>query len=211
MTKLFISVITLIFIVINSTTAYSDTNTEKTKYLIKYVSEKISDLEKIKNRYDLIKDKEINSRETRLKEINKLLEKNKKTWEYNKHIPQIITQLKENNNLIKLQLKEKIKKKEDEAEKYAKTAHWKIRKTIKKTNKIVISIARELMKKEDLNNKDKEMVWILIQIKNKLEEMDSIKKKKWDTKKDIIKHVVSWFNQVSSNFKQIRKISKENT
>jgi hypothetical protein len=121
----------------------------------------------------------------------------------------LIEQLKINNTLIKEQLKIKIAEQKKETKKYSKLYYKKIKPTVKKMNEIVINIAKKLMKKNKLNNKDKQIVGILIPLKQKLDRLKSITKRKWNTKKEIRDYIMSNFKQIIYNFRQIKNIIKK--
>ena len=208
MKKIFTFLIILIFVVFNISTANSNSESKRIQTLIKYVDTKISDLEKISNKYDLNGDIDINKRLKKLKEINNILVKTKTSGEYNNYIPEIIEQLKDNNNLIKEQLKVKIEASKIEWEKYSALYLEKISPIIKKINKITVDIAKKLMKKDKLSPKDGQIVWILILVKQKLVELENITEKKWNSKKEVKDYILSNFKQITNNFRQIKNISK---
>jgi len=120
----------------------------------------------------------------------------------------LIEQLKINNTLIKKQLKIKIAEQKKEAKKYSILYYKKIKPTIEKVDIIVINIAKKLMKKEKLNNKDRQIVGILMLIKQKLDRLETITEKKWNTKKEIRDYIMSNFKQITYNFRQIKDIIK---
>ncbi len=192
------------FLFTNFTLANFDS--DKVSFLIKYVDDKISDLEKIGKKYDIENDDKFISRVRKLEEIKKILVRTKRTWEYNKYIAKITEQLKENNNLIKTELKEKINIQKNEALKYSDLYYDKVRVKIKKIDKIIIDIARKLMEKEKLSDKDKQIVWLLSLAKQKLDDIKDIKKRNWNSKNEVKQYIISSFNQIAYNFKQIRSI-----
>lgn len=198
------------FILLNINIIYSNDKVDSKKiiYLIKYVNTKTNDLEKIRKKYNLENDKNINLRLKKLREIKKILIKTEKTWEYNDYIWKLIEQLKINNTLIKEQLKIKIAKQKKEAKKYSILYYKKIKPVIEKIDIVVIDIAKKLMKKEKLNNKDRQIVGILILIKQKLDILKTITEKKWNTKKEIKDYIMSNFKQIIYNFRQIKDITK---
>ena len=208
-------VLTLLFITffmllnINITYSNNKVNSKKITYLIKYVNTKTNDLEKIRKKYNLENDKNISLRLKKLREIKKILIKTEKTWEYNNYIWKLIKQLKINNTLIKEQLKAKITEQKKEAKKYSILYYKKIKPAIEKINIIVINIAKKLMKKERLNYKDRQIVGILILIKQKLNRLETITENKWNTKKEIRDYIMSNFKQITYNFRQIKDIIKK--
>jgi uncharacterized protein YukJ len=121
----------------------------------------------------------------------------------------LIEQLKINNTLIKEQLKTRIAKQKKETKKYSKLYYKKIKPAIKKIHKIVVNIAKKLMKKNKLNNKDRQIVGVLIPIKQKLDRLKSITKRKWNTKKEIRNYIISNFRQITYHFRQIKDIIKK--
>lgn len=209
MKNILTSLMIFLFIISNITIVNSDFESERIWYLIRYVDTKINDLEKISKKYNLENDKDINSRIKKLVEINNILIKTEKTWEYNRYISKLIEQLKDNNNLIKSQLKVKISNSRIEADKYSILYYKKIKPFTKKINKIIIDIARKLMTKDRLSNKDKQIVWILILIKQKLSDLENITERKWNSKKEVRDYIASSFKQITYNFKQIKNITKK--
>jgi hypothetical protein len=67
------------------------------------------------------------------------------------------------------------------------------------------------MKKERLNYKDRQIVGILILIKQKLNRLETITENKWNTKKEIRDYIMSNFKQITYNFRQIKDIIKSTT
>ena len=211
MKKVLTLLLVTFFTLLNIDITYSNNNkvdSKKITYLIKYVNTKTNDLEKIRKKYNLESDKNISLRLKKLREIKKILIKTEKTWEYNDYIWKLIEQLKINNTLIKKQLKIKIAEQKKEAKKYSILYYKKIKPTIEKVDIIVINIAKKLMKKEKLNNKDRQIVGILMLIKQKLDRLETITEKKWNTKKEIRDYIMSNFKQITYNFRQIKDIIK---
>jgi len=211
MKKVLTLLLVTFFTLLNIDITYSNNNkvdSKKITYLIKYVNTKTNDLEKIRKKYNLESDKNISLRLKKLREIKKILIKTEKTWEYNDYIWKLIEQLKINNTLIKEQLKIKIAEQKKEAKKYSILYYKKIKPTIEKVDIIVINIAKKLMKKEKLNNKDRQIVGILMLIKQKLDRLETITEKKWNTKKEIRDYIMSNFKQITYNFRQIKDIIK---
>jgi DNA integrity scanning protein DisA with diadenylate cyclase activity len=200
--------ILLLIIIVNINIVSANYEFKKLSFLIKYVNTKIDALEKISKKYDLEEDIDIQSRISKLKEVNNILIQTKKTWKYNNYISQVVERLKENNTLIKRQLKSKIEDKKKEADIYSYLYHDKIDSHIKSLNKIVIAIATKLMEKDKLNSKDQQIVLILVLIKQKLNELNTITEKKWRNKKEIKEHIIFSFKQIINSFKQIKDITK---
>jgi hypothetical protein len=64
------------------------------------------------------------------------------------------------------------------------------------------------MKKSKLTKKDKQIVWILILIKQKLDYLEITTEKRWNSRKEIKSYIMSSFKQITYNFKQIKSITK---
>ena len=202
------------FLVLSSTIlnsiafSYASNDTKTINYLINYVNVKSSDIEKMQKKYNLEGDEDIKQRLKKLEEVKNILTKTSKTWEYNSYIPKIVEQLKENNTKIKEQLKEKIEKKKQEADKYKLMYYKNLIPVINKINNITINIAKKLVKKENYNSKDKQIIAVLILIKQRLAELEKLSEKSFNTKKDLKEYLMSNFKQITNNFRQIKNIVK---
>jgi len=193
---------------INYSYSFDENNIKTVESLINYINTKTEDLVKMQEKYDLVDDKDIKQRLNKLEEIKKILVKTSKTWEYNNYVLDLVEQLKFNNTLIKENLKIKIIEKKIEADKYKILYYQKINPVIDRINIIVKNIAKQLMKKEKLNLKDKQIIWILTLVKQRLDKLDNITNIDFKTKKDLIDYIVSNFKQVTNNFKQMKNIIK---
>ena len=205
----FISLFILISIPFTYSSSAEKSDTQTINYLIKYVDTKIGDLIKISKKYDLGDDETIKERIKELEDINNILLKTQKTWQYNEYIKKIVEKLKQNNNLIKIQLKEKIKEQKEEASKYTIVYYKKIKPVLVKIDDIIINIASKLMKKEKINSKDKQIIWILVLIKQKLDKLENITEESFNTIKDLREYIMSNFNQITFHFGQIKNIVRQ--
>ncbi len=199
-------ILILALIIPNIGLVYSNYDWKRVSYLIKYVDSKISDIKKIVKKYSLQDDNEIKSRIRKLREIKRILTETEKSWKYKNYTQKLIEQLKENNELIKKQLKQKIEQKKIEAKKYSILYYEKIKPRIKKIDNILILIAKKLIEKDKFNKKDKKIIWVLISIKQKLEELDSITNKKWKSKEDIRLNISYNFRQMKDSFDSLKDI-----
>ena len=209
MKKLFLTFLVIILIWVNINFTYSSTwnNSSNTiNYLIKYTDSKLSDINKIIKKYNLEQDKILIKKIKELKEIKAILIQTKKTWEYNNYINKIMVQLKENNNSLKIYIKKQIIVKKDEAKKYTILFSKKIKPILNKINDIVVNIASKLMIKEKINNKDRQIISLLYQIKLKLDKLSSLTNNTFNSKKDLQNYIISNFNQITFHFKQIKNI-----
>ncbi len=204
-------IILLIYVNINFTYSYSVKNSDPQtiNYLIKYVNEKTEDIKKMQEKYDLIKDETLELRLNELENIKKILLQTKKTWEYNEYIKNIVEQLKQNNNSLKSYLKEKIKFQKEEAKNYTLLYYKKIKPVLNKIDDIVINIAAKLMKKNKINSKDKQIIAILILIKQKIEKLENLTDNSFNTVKELREYIMSNFKQITFHFRQIKNIVKQ--
>ena len=213
MKKLFTLLVVVIFSIVSINFTYSfeddDNSIHTINYLIKYVDTKTSDINKMQEKYNLNNDEEIINKLNELNEISKILLKTKKTWEYNEYISKIVLQLKNNNNALKEYLKAIIDEKKTEAEKYKVIYSKKIKPITEKINDIVINIASKLMQKEKINYKDKQIISLLYQIKQKIDKQNNLTDNTFNTKKDIQNYIISNFNQITFHFGQIKDIVKK--
>lgn len=208
MKKLLTLWVILLILFSNINISYWNNDSKTIKYLINYVNDKNSDIEKIQKKYNLEEDKEIKEKLKRLKEIKNLLLKTSKTWEYNDYISKIIEQLKNNNSQVKEIFKEKIKEKKQEVQEYRIIYKNTLDPVIKKIDGIIINIAKKLVKKEKFNYKDKQIISILTLIKQRLNELENLDKKEFNNKKDLREYIMFNFKQITNNFRQIKKIVK---
>lgn len=209
MKKILSTLLIIFFLIVNiNFTYWLDESNKTVNYLIDYVNTKKNDLIKMQKKYDLQDDIEINLRLNKLKEINRILLRTSKTWEYNTYISQIVEQLKQNNNLIKENLKQKIEEKKIQAYKYKIFYYQKINPILNKIDNIVKNIAKKLMKKEKYNSKDKQIISKLVLIKNKIDNLYKLTGKNFNTKKDLREYIMYNFKQITNNFGQIKNIIK---
>jgi len=209
MKKLFLTFLVIILIWVNINFTYSSTwnNSSNTiNYLIKYTDSKLSDINKIIKKYNLEQDKILIKKIEELEKVRAILVQTKKTWEYNNYINKIMVQLKENNNSLKIYIKKQIIVKKDEAKKYTILFSKKIKPILNKINDIVVNIASKLMIKEKINNKDRQIISLLYQIKLKLDKLSSLTNNTFNSKKDLQNYIISNFNQITFHFKQIKNI-----
>jgi len=199
----------MLWININFTYSFSAKKTNQTiNYLIKYTDSKVADIEKIILKYNLKEDKILNDKIIKLKQIKKILIQTNKTWKYNTYIDKIILELKNNNNSLKLYVKKIISIKKSKIQNNKILFSKKIKPILDKINSITINIASKLIIKDKLNNKDKQIINLLYQIKLKLNKLEFLTHKNFNSKKDIQNYIISNFKQITFHFKQIKDIVK---
>lgn len=199
----------ILFIWTNISFSYSFENTnnlETVNYLIKYTDSKISDVEQIIKKYNLENDKKLKIKIQELKNIKKILTLTKKTWKYKLYINKVIKELKDNNTSLKIYIKQTLEIQKEKVNNYKIIYSLKIKPIINKINEIVIKIAWKLMIKEKINNKDKQIINLLYQIKLKLDKLDNLTKINFNTKKELQNYIISTFNQIKFHFNQIKDI-----
>jgi len=209
MKKLFMTFFLILFIWTNISFSYSFENTnnlETVNYLIKYTDSKISDVEQIIKKYNLENDKKLKIKIQELKNIKKILTLTKKTWKYKLYINKVIKELKDNNTSLKIYIKQTLEIQKEKVNNYKIIYSLKIKPIINKINEIVIKIAWKLMIKEKINNKDKQIINLLYQIKLKLDKLDNLTKINFNTKKELQNYIISTFNQIKFHFNQIKDI-----
>jgi hypothetical protein len=62
------------------------------------------------------------------------------------------------------------------------------------------------MIKEKINNKDRQIISLLYQIKLKLDKLGNLTNNTFNSKKDLQNYIISNFNQITFHFKQIKNI-----
>jgi len=179
-----------------------------TQYIIQYVETKIDDTKQIQEKYDLKNDEKIKNYLEKLKNFEDILKKIQKTQSWKDFIPKIVNQIKNENDIIRLYLKEKIQEQKKIAHKYSLLYSQQLATIIKKINNIISKIWKTLINKENFNTKDKQIIDILYLIKLKLNNLESITKKDFYTKKQLDNYIISNFSQIKAHFRQIRQIAK---
>ncbi len=207
--KILIAFFVLLLVLVNIDFTYSFSNQNKThtiNLLIKHTDSRISIIEKVLKKYDIEKSKEIKEKIKELREIRNLLIQINRTWKHKKHIKNIVEKLRINNDFFRYYIKEKIKNKRLEVRQYSIIYSKRIDPVLNKIDTIVINIASTFIQKNKISSKDKQIINLLYQIKQKTDNLKKLNQNNFNTRKELQNYIINTFNQIILNFKQIKNI-----
>lgn len=188
----------------------SENNIKWSKLLKNYVDKFIKEVNSIKEKYKIRNYNEINIYLSELWKMSYSLEiiqtKYIEKQVAEEVMKSVVDRMKFLNTEIKKILKNKISEIEKELEKN-KNKYFNIsNKLSKELNKLIFKILSEINKKENFNDRDREIIKVLKEIKEQSDILKNIEKKEYYNKEEIKEELVSILKTVKTKIISLKKL-----